>query len=114
MVLKIIPLFAGRLTGHVDVLNQQAKLVGVSCVEQQSMATEPVGSDTVNVAAAEFKEGGLRRPCMKRAKEYVVLNVTPLGLKAETCHRCLRQAWVCVTGEMASWHSHRGICLPGG
>lgn len=34
---------------------QQAKLIGLNCVAQQSMDTEPLGSNTVNVAAAEFR-----------------------------------------------------------
>ena len=56
MVFKIIPLFCVRLPGHIEVLDQQAKLVGINCVVQRSMDAEPLGSDTVNVAAAEFKE----------------------------------------------------------
>lgn len=56
MVFIIIPLFCVRLPGHIDVLDQQEKLVGINCVVQQSMDVKPLGSDTVNVAATEFKE----------------------------------------------------------
>lgn len=56
MVFKIIPLLCARLPGHADALDQQAKLFGINCVVQQSMDAEPLGSDTVNVAAAEFRE----------------------------------------------------------
>lgn len=45
-----------ELPGQTDVLDQQAELVGINCVVQQSMDVEPLGSDTVNVAATEFKE----------------------------------------------------------
>lgn len=89
MVFKIISLFCVRLPGHIDVLNQQAKLIGINCVVQRSIGGEPLGSDTVNVAATEFKERSVRTPCMKRAKEYLVLNLMPLGLKVEMYHRWL-------------------------
>lgn len=56
MVFIIIPLFCVRLPGHIDVLDQQEKLVGINCVVQQSMDVKPLGSDTVNVAATEFRE----------------------------------------------------------
>lgn len=97
MVLKIIPVFCVRLPGHIDVLDQRAKLVGINCVVQRSIDAEPLGSDTVNVAATEFKEGSVRTPCMKRAKEYLVLNVMPLGLKAEMYHRWLSDSPGCVS-----------------
>ncbi|KGL97958.1 Protein KIBRA, partial [Charadrius vociferus] len=78
----------------------------VPCTEKTDSVSALLEQTAVELEAVEKKleesrstltSGESWTPCMKRAKEYLFLNVVPLGLKAEMYHRWLSDSPGCVS-----------------
>ncbi|KFM11888.1 Protein KIBRA, partial [Aptenodytes forsteri] len=78
----------------------------VPCTEKTDSVSALLEQTAVELEAVEKKleesrstltSGESWTPCMKRAKEYLVLNLMPLGLKAEMYHRWLSDSLVYVS-----------------